>query len=619
MRQTDFNPATPNFRTEAARKIAQLFPEVVADGQINFDALQESLSPDLELDGGTEKFGFMWRGKRDAKKIADMPARNTTLIPNKKKSKNWDTTKNVYIEGDNLEVLKLLQKAYAEKIKLIYLDPPYNTGNDFVYHDNFHDSYENYLKQTGQIDFNGNATSTNRESNGRFHTDWLNMMFPRLKLARNLLRDDGIIFVSIDDNESYNLRNIMNEIFGESNFLSDIIWEKRFTRSNNARTFSSVIDHILVYRKSPKLDYLREPRNEKSDSIYSNPDHDPRGVWTSVSYVNPATANERPNLVYPVTNPITGESINHPTNAWKYSEDTYHTHVKENRLYWGKNGENTYPRLKKFLSDSDGMVPTNLWNYKEVGTTDGASKDLNSLMNGKMFDFPKPVSLIQKIISIATKEDDLVLDFFSGSSTTAEAVMQQNQLDSGTRNYIMVQLPEKLMQGTPAYAAGYRTISDIAEGRIDLAGKRLYSRTPNCQVDIGFRTFSLSESTITTWSEEPDQFTRQLEMLASSPFTEHSTNEQRAYEIALKLGVTLTTAFMLKNNVYHFASADQEVFIALSSYDSRLFDYLNSQRSSQFATVVLKELPDGSETKFNLLELLKQNSEYNNHFRLEWL
>ncbi|WP_235184396.1 site-specific DNA-methyltransferase, partial [Agrilactobacillus composti] len=481
-----------------------------------------------------------------------------------------------------------------------------------MYHDDFHDSYENYLRQTNQIDDNGMVTTTNKETNGRFHTDWLNMMYPRLKLARNLLTDDGIIFISIDDNELYNLRIIMNEIFGEINFLADITWEKRFTRSNNARTFSSVIDHILVYRKTMSLSHLREPRNEKSDSIYTNPDNDPRGVWTSVSYVNPATIADRPNLVYPLTNPITGKSVTHPTNAWKYSKETYQTHVANNQLYWGKNGENTYPRLKKFLSESNGMVPTNLWNYKEVGTTDSASKDLNALMNGKVFDFPKPVKLIEKIVSIATNDDDIILDLFSGSGTTAEAVMQQNKTNNSNRSFIMVQTPEKLKKDTVAYKKGFRTIADIAEKRIDLAGKRMLDKEPNLQIDIGFKVFSLRKSTLNKWSEIPSLFEKQLELLSISPFTEESTEEEQAYEIAIKLGIPLNVIPEVIESTYHFNAKGKEVFVVLGNYDDSLLSTLEAQRSSQFATVVLKEFARGSETKFNLREQLKQNNDLRN-------
>lgn len=296
-----FEATTPNFRTEAAKKLAELFPEVVADGQIDTDALEELLNPDLEDEESNEKYEFIWRGKKNSKRIADAPARDTTLILDKDKSKDWDNTKNVYIEGDNLEALKLMQKAYGEKIKVIYIDPPYNTGHDFVYKDKFNDSYNNYLKETGQLDDEGNATTTNRESNGRFHTDWLNMMYPRLKLARNLLMDNGVIFISIDDNEAANLKKVCDEIFGENNFLAQVVWERAYAPINLKKNFSESHDYILVYAKNASIVETKGiPRNDETDSRYSNPDNDPRGPWSSSDIsVGPAIQAN----IYPVKTP----------------------------------------------------------------------------------------------------------------------------------------------------------------------------------------------------------------------------------------------------------------------------------------------------------------------------
>lgn len=408
---------TMNIEQANVEKLKEVFPEVFADGKVDFDKLQGLLGHYIADD--KEKYSFSWKGKADSLRLAQKRSTGT-LRPCKQESKNWDTTENLYIEGDNLEVLKLLQSSYLNSIKMIYIDPPYNTGNDFVYTDDFADGIAHYKEVTGQ------ATKSNPETAGRYHTNWLNMMYPRLKLARNLLTDDGVIFISIDDNEQANLKKLCDEVFGEDNFVACIVWEKRFTRSNNARLFASLTDYILVYRKSSVVDYLRAPRTEKSDSIYSNPDNDPRGVWTSVSYVNPATKEQRPNLTYPIINPITGQEVNHPTNAWKYEYERHLIHVKENRLYWGANGENTYPRLKKFLCEvEDGMVPVNLWKREDVGTTDAASKELSILMGAKIFDFPKPVDLVKFMSQIvASDKDSIILDFFSGSATTAHAVMQ---------------------------------------------------------------------------------------------------------------------------------------------------------------------------------------------------
>ena len=388
---------TPDLTQTNIEKLAALFPACVTEARsedgklkkaVNFELLRQMLS-DVVLEGD-EAYEFTWVGKRASIVEANRPIRKT-LRPCPEESVDWDTTENLYIEGDNLEVLKLLQESYLGKVKMIYIDPPYNTGNDFIYRDEFDMSGKEFSEGIGQIDKEtGNRLFRNTDSNGKFHSDWCSMIYSRLMLARNLLSDDGVIFISIDDNEAQNLRKICDEIFGVDNFICQITWEKRYTRSNNAKMFASLTDYILLYRKSAVLSILRESRNEKNDSIYSNPDNDSRGVWTSVSYVNPASREQRPNLCYEIINPITGEHISHPTNAWKYEYATHMQHVKENRLYWGKHGENSYPRLKKFLSEMNGgIVPANLWYYKDVGTTDAASKDLEQIIGRGIFDFPK--------------------------------------------------------------------------------------------------------------------------------------------------------------------------------------------------------------------------------------
>ena len=471
---------TPDLTSENIDKIAALFPNCVTEMRdengklkrgVNFEMLRQMLSPDVV--DGDERYEFTWVGKKASIVEANKPIRKT-LRPCRSESKNWDTTENLYIEGDNLEVLKLLQEAYLGKVKMIYIDPPYNTGNDFIYADDFMRSQEAENEQMGMYDEDDNRLFKNTDTNGRFHSDWCSMMYSRLMLARNLLTNDGLIFISIDDNEQENLKKICDEVFGASNFVSQIIWEKRYTRSNNAKMFASLTDYILLYRKSSQLSILRESRNEKNDSIYSNPDKDPRGPWTSVSYVNPALKEQRPNLCYEIINPITGVHVSHPTNAWKYEYSTHLQHVAENRLYWGKNGENTYPRLKKFLSEMDGgIVPANLWYYKDVGTTDAASKDLEKLIGRGLFDFPKSVNLIKKMLDIATATDSIFLDFFSGSATTAHAVMQLNAEDGGHRKFIMVQLPEPCDEKSEAYKAGYKNICEIGKERIRRAGKQI--------------------------------------------------------------------------------------------------------------------------------------------------
>ncbi|MDV3448707.1 site-specific DNA-methyltransferase [Bacillus safensis] len=534
-------------------RLKELFPEILTDGEkIDFDMLKTVLGEVVETE--QERYQFTWHGKKKMIEGTQKPSKGT-LRPVPEKSKNFDTTENLYIEGDNLEVLKLLQKSYNGKIKMIYIDPPYNTGKDFVYKDNFKDGVQNYLEQTGQVDDDGNILSTNTESNGRFHTDWLNMMYARLKLARNLLADDGAIFISLDDNELENLKKICNEIFGESNFISNIIWEKRYTRNNDARMFSNLTEYILMYRKSDKLNYLREPRTAKNDLIYKNIDNDPRGPWTSVSFVSQRTKTERPNLSYKVFNPIKKIEVEHPVNAWKYSKEQYETLAADNRLYWGKDGENQFPRLKRFLSElSEGIVPINFWNYKDTGTVDDGTKMVANLLGKNVFDYPKPISLIMRMMNLAMKKDDIILDFFSGSATTAHAVMKLNAEDGGKRKFILAQIPERLKKQSEGAKQGYETICDIGEERIRRAGEKIKEELREKQqkagmldekvvdpeaLDVGFKVLKLDTSNIREWNVDFENLKDELD-LYETPFVDERSELDIVYEIMLKQGLELT-------------------------------------------------------------------------------
>lgn len=494
-----------NLTEQNIEKIGAMFPNVITEAKdengkpkkaINFALLKQMLSDDVV--DGDEAYEFSWVGKKASVIEGGRPILKT-LRPCKEESKDWETTENLYIEGDNLDVLKLLQESYLGAIKMIYIDPPYNTGSDLIYNDTFVMDYDEYNDEIDYYDENGlRQFSKNEKTQPRFHSDWCTMIYPRLLLARNILADDGIIFISIDDNEISNLRKICDEVFGELNFIADIIWEKRFTRNNDAKLMSSVIDHTLLYRKSPALSVLREPRSEKANSIYSNPDNDPRGEWTSVSYVSQRTKEQRPNLSYGITNPATGELIFHPVNAWKYSKDQNEKHISEGRLYWGKQGENTYPRLKRFLLElKDGMVPVNLWGYKEVGTLDDGTKEVDLLLGKDIFDYPKPKSLIRKMIQVANvKDGDIILDFFSGSATSAHAMMSLNNEDNGKRKYIVVQLPEKCEEKSEAFRAGYTNICEIGKERIRRAGEKIKEEAGLTAkgLDIGFRVLKLDST-----------------------------------------------------------------------------------------------------------------------------
>lgn len=568
--------------------IGKLFPnaitEVMHNGKvehaIDFDVLRQELSDSI-VEGREERYQFTWPDKKKAMLAANAPI-TATLRPVVADSVGKDGTpggfdsENLYIEGDNLEVLKLLQETYLGKVKMIYIDPPYNTGNDFVYEDDFAQSAADYMYNSGQYDEEGNRLVTNTESNGRFHTDWLNMIYGRLKIAKSLLSEDGLIFISIDEHESHNLRKMCDEIFGGQNFISQIVWEKRYTRSNNARRFTTLTEPLLCYAKNiTHVTEIKEKRNEKADSIYSNPDNDPRGAWTSVSYVNPATKDQRPNLSYPVYNPFTGASIEHPTNAWKYEKATYEKHVRENRLYWGKSGENTYPRLKKFLSEMDGgMVPVDLWRQEDTGTTDQASKELENLLGRKIFDFPKPKELIMRVISLIisrdTGKDSIILDFFSGSATTAHAVMQLNAEDGGHRKFIMVQLPEKTDEKSEAYKAGYKNICEIGKERIRRAGCKIKEDaelTVPADLDIGFRCLRLDESNMKPVYYTPEKTQQQDLFSLVDNVKPDRTPEDLLFQVMLDLGVLLSSSIEVKE------IAGKKVFNVADGFLLACFDH----------------------------------------------
>ena len=472
---------TPDLTSENIDRIAALFPNCVTemrgeDGKlkrgVNFEMLKQMLSPDVV--DGDECYEFTWVGKKASIVEANKPIRKT-LRPCPEESKNWDTTENLYIEGDNLEVLKLLQEAYLGKVKMIYIDPPYNTGHDFIYNDRFEMDKQEYDEQTGLFDEDGNKQfAENTESNPRFHSDWCSMMYPRLMLARNLLADDGVIFISIDDNEQDSLKKVANEIFGASSFIATIIWRKNYAPKSSAQFFSVDHDYILVYAKSavawrPNL----LPRTDKQNSMYSNPDHDPRGPWRPN---NLSARNYYGKGTYSIKCPG-GRIIEGPPSGryWIYSEEKFWQLDKEGRIYWGPDGNNI-PAPKTYLSEvKQGIVPQTYWPYEEVGHTQEAKKELLATVDfatsQDVFDTPKPTRLIKRMLQIATakNKNDIVMDFFSGSASTAHAVMALNAVDGGNRQFIMVQLPE------PVKSEGFSTLCDIGKERIRRAGERLKS------------------------------------------------------------------------------------------------------------------------------------------------
>jgi adenine-specific DNA-methyltransferase len=529
--------------------LKSLFPELVTESangtSINVDVLK-ALVGDKTISDSDEKFGLNWHGKRKARQLALTPSTGT-LRPCPEDSVDWDTTQNLVIEGDNLEVLKLLQKSYTGKVKLIYIDPPYNTGKDFVYPDNFQDNIKNYLELTGQLE-SGRKISSNTEASGRFHTDWLNMMYPRLKLARCLLSSNGAIFVTIDDNELQNLKIIMNEIFGEENFVAQIEWQKRYTRSNNTDDFTSVIDHICVYQKSDsfKVNLLR--RDEAADARFTNPDNDPRGPWKATPFLNQVAPERRPNLCYPIKNPKTGKITNPDKKAWRYERSVFDNMSKEGRLYWGKEGTRDVPDIKTFLSEvRSGMTPINYWSHQYASHTDQANREIKELFEEKIFDTPKPVLLVKRMLEHGTNGDDLIVDFFAGSGTTGHAVMEQNLIENKRMRYLLVQLPEPLDPGESSQktAADFcdtlskpRTISELTKERLRRAGKKIKGENPLFGGDLGFRVFKLDTSNIKTWDPAPKDLVQAV--LGSVDHLKiDRTEADILYELLLKLGLDL--------------------------------------------------------------------------------
>lgn len=484
---------------------------------VNFKTLRQLLG-DNAVEDADEMYQFTWPGKQEARREAARPT-TKTLRPVVEDSVDWDNTQNLYIEGDNLEVLKLLQKSYMGKVKMIYIDPPYNTGNDFVYDDDFAASQDDYDLFAGNIDELGNRYRKNTETNGRFHSDWCSMMYSRLMVARSLLTEDGVIFISIDDNEQKNLKNICDEIYGSTNFLAQVIWERAFSPINLMKHFSPSHDYILVYAKNGENAVCNGiKRSEEANDRYSNPDNDPRGVWSSSDIsVGPAIQEN----VYTITTP-SGREVEPPAGrSWRLSRKAFRERLQDNRIWFGPDG-NGVPRIKRFLSElrKTGVTPMTIWKHTEVDHSQGATQKLAKLFDGKKyFDYPKPVTLIQRCISLYSNKDSLILDFFSGSATTAHAVMQLNAEDCGNRKYIMVQLPEETPEDSEARKAGYNTIPEIAKERIRRAGKKIKEESPltTQNLDTGFRVFRLADSNFEEVKKAPAEYNQsQLDLFLNN-------------------------------------------------------------------------------------------------------
>ena len=523
---------TMNIEQANVEKLKEVFPDVFADGKVDFDKLQRLLGNYIADD--KERYSFSWKGKADSLRLAQKRSTGT-LRPCKEESKNWDTTENLYIEGDNLEVLKLLQSAYLNSVKMIYIDPPYNTGNDFVYTDDFADGIAHYKEVTGQ------ATKSNPETAGRYHTNWLNMMYPRLKLARNLLTDDGAIFISIDDNEQANLKKLCDEVFGEDNFIANIIWKHTQQSKNDEPHFSRQYNYILLYAKvKSNIGEFFFERTEENNCNYSNPDNDPKGAWRSGDVRSP---NYRKTLCYNIIAP-NGNVILPPANGWRWSEERIKEKIASGEIIFKKDNSGIIRKI--YLCDQTGRTPENIWEGNKFGTTRQAAATIKELFNGRqIFDTPKPHELIKAMLSFISSKDSLVLDFFSGSATTAHAVMQLNAEDGGNRKFICVQLPEKTDEHSEAYKAGYKTICEIGKERIRRAGEKIKAESPltTQDIDIGFKVFKLDSSNLVKWDNTPTTDEEEVKKrIQQSLFylVDGRSDLDLVYEIMLKYGLPLT-------------------------------------------------------------------------------
>ncbi len=530
-------------------KIQLAFPNCIterqnAQGQIelavDFDLLRQELSANI-VEGPQERYRLDWPGKREAMLTANAPIAKT-LRPARDESVNFDETENLFIEGDNLDALKLLQETYLGKVKMIYIDPPYNTGNDFIYEDDFAENTEEFLQRSNQKDEHGNRLISNAESSGRFHSDWLSMMFSRLKLARNLLRSDGCILISIDDGEVGNLRKVCDEVFGESNFIANIVWQKKYGAANDAKYLSDLHDHILLYTKnkdqwSPHL----FPRPAELNAKYTNPDNDPRGPWYSTN-LSVKTYSEKNDYI--IESPAGLKFSPPPSRCWGVSEEKFQELFKDNRIWFGKDGKSR-PYQKTYLSEvQDGIVPTTLWSHHEAGHNIEAKSEIRKLFDNStgLFDTPKPTRLIERALQMASDKESIILDFFAGSSTTAHSVMLANSKDGGSRKFVMVQLDEPIDVKTNAYKDGYEDIAQVSKERIRRAGQQILAGECHADwnKDIGFRVLKVDTSNMQDVYYQPQQLNQDDLFASVDNIKPDRTSEDLLFQVLLDWGVDLT-------------------------------------------------------------------------------
>lgn len=599
-------------------RIAELFPNCITEALdeehstsehkvyrkvVNFDLLKQMLSGEV-LDGD-EAYEFTWVGKKAAIVEANKPIRKT-LRPCPEESVNWDTTENLYVEGDNLEVLKLLQESYLGAVKVIYIDPPYNTGNDFVYRDDFEVGRDEYDEQSGVLDDDSNRLFKNTDSNGRFHSDWCSMIYSRLILSRNLLSDDGVIFISIDDHEQENMKKICSEVFGEENFLAQVVWERAFSPVNLKKHFSESHDYILCYSKNLPVAVCNGlPRSAEANDRYSNPDNDPRGPWTSGDLsVGPRVESR----VYEIITPK-GRKILPPSGyCWRLDQKTFEAYVKDNRIWFGDG--TTVPRIKRFLSDvKQGITPMTVWKYTEVGHSQDATKRLKDIFDGKAyFDYPKPVDLIKRCLQLYSDQDCIIMDFFSGSATTAQAVMQLNAEDNGQRKFILVQLDEPCDEKSIAFKDGYKNICEIGKERIRRSGESIKDsvRLTYPNFDNGFRVFKLDESNMNDVYYSAGEYHQDMLSLLESNVKADRTDLDLLFGCLLEWGLPLSLPY---------TSEEIDGFTVHTYNDGDLIVCFDENISDTVVKAIAKKQPlravfrdssfNGSPAKINVGEIFK--------------
>ena len=596
------NKESANILEENISKLKEFFPEVVSEGKINFDKLKSTLGDFVDLND--EKYTFSWAGRSEAIKNLQTPSKGT-LIPEKDESVNFDETENLFLEGDNLEIIKLLQKSFSEKIDLIYIDPPYNTGSDFIYNDDFKNSLDSYLEQTGQTQNKIKLTS-NPETSGRFHSDWLSFIYPRLLLSRQLLKNDGIIFISIDDNEVTNLRNVMNEIFGEENFICTIIWQKVYSPKNQSKRISNDHDYILAYSKNIDLtDFALLPRTEKMDKAYKNPDNDPRGRWKPGDLI---ANGERKSGHYVVEGP-NGDKFDAPLGKhWAFSQDKMKELINDNRVWFGKNG-NAIPSLKQFLDEvQQGRKASTIFLHSEVGHSDEAKKEIKSIFGSdeNLFSTPKPTRLIKQLLRLSKNPNITVLDFFAGSGTTAQAVLEKNIEDDENNKFICIQLPEII----DSVNSKFSNVAEICKFRIQSSIKNLQEKTNNKipSSKLGFKVFKLAKSNYKIWEDVKDEEKLKDQLkLFEDPLVENYKDIDVIYEIIIKEGYSLNSKIEIfkekPNKIYKVSDGEFFFYMTLdNTLDETVTQSLNLTENTMF--VCLDSALDNSQ-KINLDKICK--------------